>query len=164
MPLSLIVSSSCKNNNVNNENAENHEKEYTYEDFRKLFYDENGALPFKKVLTNLMDKHKITKPMIAYRVKFSDTNIKKYRNGFYKGASLNAAMKFCIAMELPLAESIELFKIIGINITNFDNRKIYHYFYLLVEISNKKINTLDQANEYLAKVSDYQIPSTKKKS
>ena len=155
------MSSSCKNNNVNNVSDENHATEYTYEDFHKIFYDENGALPFKKVVTNLMDKHKITKPMVADRVKFSDTNIKKYRNGFYKGASLNAAMKFCIAMELPLAESIELLKIIGINITNFDNPKNYHFFYLLVEVSNKKIKTLKQANEYLAKVSDYQIPSTK---
>ena len=143
------MSSSCKNNNVNNINAENHAKEYTYEDYREEFYDENGALPFNKALTNLMDKHKITKAVAAKRMKCTKENIQNYRNQTDKSVTFETAILFCVALKLQLFESLTLLSTKNYTVFPLDNKDSFFYYQLLVKVSNGEIETVEQANTYL---------------
>lgn len=143
------MSSSCKNNNVNNENAENHAKEYTYEDFLKTFYDENGALPFNKALNNLMNKHKIKNKVVAKRMKCTEKNIRNYRKLSHKSVTFETAILFCVALKLPLHESLKLLATKNYTVFPLDNKNSFYYYQLLVKASNGEIETVVQANTYL---------------
>lgn len=143
------MSSSCKNNNVNNVNAKNKATEFTYEDYRKIFYDEYGALPFNKALTNLMNKHEIKREVVAARMKCTKDNIRNYRNQTDKSVTFETAILFCVALKLPLHESLNLLATKNYTVFPLDNKDSFYYYQLLIKASNGEIETVEQANTYL---------------
>lgn len=107
---------------------------------------ENLPYDFRKKLRYFRESMGLTRENLEEKSYISSQTIKEIETNTKRGCSLETIVALCIGMNLPPEFSFDLIKMSGFNIENYDNKKSCLYCYILRNLYDCEI---DSINEFL---------------